>query len=92
MTFQDGLIDMLVKHARKGRLVYLAGTMQTRRWHKDGEDSDRFSTEILPAPGSRIQFLDKANGNSAAAEVQVPVNGLPAPGNDADPDMDQIPF
>ena len=50
VTFQDGLIDMLVKHAVKGRLVYVAGKLQTRRWKKDGEDSDRFSTEILLVP------------------------------------------
>ncbi len=71
VSFQDGLIDMLAKHAKKGRLVYVAGKMQTRKWRKDGEDSDRFSTEILLVPGSRIQFLDRpagANGNA-------PVNG-----------------
>ena len=68
VSFQSGLIDMLEKHAKKGRLVYVAGKMQTRKWRKDGEDSDRFSTEILLVPGSRIQFLDKpagANGNGA---------------------------
>ena len=31
VTFQPGLIDMLTKNARKGRLVYVAGKMQTRR-------------------------------------------------------------
>ena len=30
---------------------------------KDEEDSERFSTEILLAPGGRVQFLDKPNGN-----------------------------
>ena len=73
VTFQDGLIDMLVKHAKKGRLVYVAGKMQTRKWRKDGEDSDRFSTEILLVPGGRVQFLDKpagTNGNGTA-----PANG-----------------
>ena len=64
VTFQDGLIDMLVKHAVKGRLVYIAGKLQTRRWKKPGEESDRFSTEILLVPGGRVQFLDKPNGNS----------------------------
>ena len=39
VTFQDGLVDMLEKHARKGRLVYVAGKMQTRRWRKEGEDT-----------------------------------------------------
>ena len=78
VTFQDGLIDMLQKHAKKGRLVYVAGKLQTRRWKKDEEDSDRFSTEILIAPGGRVQFLDKVNGNGngngngAHAEEAVP--------------------
>ena len=77
VTFQDGLIDMLDKHAKKGRLVYVAGKMQTRRWRKDGEDSDRFSTEILLVPGGRVQFLDRpagANGNGAADTAE-PANG-----------------
>ena len=63
VTFQDGLIDMFEKHAVKGRLVYVDGKLQTRRWSKPGEESDRFSTEILLVPGGRVQFLDKPNGN-----------------------------
>ena len=61
-SFQAGLVDMLERHGKKGRLVYVAGKLQTRRWRKDGEDSDRFSTEILLAPGGRLQFLDKQAG------------------------------
>ncbi len=91
VTFQNGLIDMLDKHAKKGRLVYVAGKMQTRRWRKDGEDSDRFSTEILLVPGSRIQFLDRpagANGSGAAAS-----DGEAAPAGDpATAGADSVPF
>ena len=76
VTFQPGLVDMLTKNAKKGRLVYVAGKLQTRKWRKDGEDSERFSTEILLVPGSRIQFLDKASGNDApAADAAGAVNG-----------------
>ena len=67
VTFQDGLIDMLERHAKKGRLVHAEGKLKTRRWKKDGEDSDRFSTEILVVPGHRLQFLDKPTGNGAHA-------------------------
>ena len=74
VTFQPGLVDMLEKHARKGRLVYVSGKLQTRRWRKDGEDSDRFSTEVLLAPGGRIQFLERPNG----------ANGAGAPEGEAD--------
>ncbi len=98
VTFQDGLIDMLERHAKKGRLVHAEGKLQTRRWKKDGEDSDRFSTEILIVPGHRIQFLDRPNGASgngaqAAAEPAsgeaMPAGGAPAQDNDLG---SEIPF
>ena len=89
VTFQPGLIDVLTRNAKKGRLVYVAGKIQTRRWRKDGEDSDRFSTEILLVPGSSIQFLEKANGADVpAADAAEAVNGSDMSG---DPD-DAIPF
>ena len=66
VSFQPGLVDMLERHAKKGRLVYVSGKLQTRRWRKDGEDSDRFSTEILLAPGGRVQFLDRPNGTGGS--------------------------
>ena len=94
VTFQAGLVDMLEKHAKKGRLVYIAGKLQTRKWRKEGEDSDRYSTEIILVPGSRIQFLERpatANGSTAPAS-----NGTataPAMAADADPmDGQQVPF
>ena len=89
VTFQPGLVDMLERNARKGRLVYVAGKMQTRRWKKDGEDSDRFSTEILLAPGGRVQFLDRPAG-APDGEAMAPapaVNGAAGPA-----DADEIPF
>ena len=80
VTFQNGLIDMLGKHAKKGRLVYVSGKLQTRRWRKEGEDSDRFSTEILLVPGSRIQFLARPNGAAATQSDGPPADA----GHDSD--------
>ena len=65
VTFQPGLVDMLERHARKGRLVYVAGKLQTRQWQKDGEN--RYSTEILLVPGGRVQFLDRPNKDTTSA-------------------------
>ena len=89
VTFQDGLVEMMEKHAKKGRLVYVSGKLQTRKWRKDGEDSDRFSTEILLVPGGRVQFLDKPNGNGAPA-----TNGDTVPIAETSPMVDnsEIPF
>ncbi|MDE3260994.1 MAG: single-stranded DNA-binding protein, partial [Acidobacteriota bacterium] len=75
------------KHAAKGRLVYVAGKLQTRRWKKDGEESDRFSTEILLVPGSVIQFLDKPNGAPASAAQKPAEQPATTPGNGS-----EIPF
>ena len=95
VTFQDGLIDMLGKHARKGRLVFIDGKLQTRKWRRDGEDSDRYSTEILLVPGGRVQFLDKkdtgAGGIAQPAEAAPPAAGNVPPAV-ADMDDDDIPF
>ena len=90
VSFQSGLIDMLEKHAKKGRLVYVAGKLQTRKWRNDGEDSDRFSTEILLVPGGRVQFLDRpagTNGNDAQAS-----DGEAAAPASADAQGTHIPF
>ena len=78
VTFQPGLVDMFEKHAKKGRLVYVAGKLQTRRWKKEEEDSERFSTEILLAPGGRVQFLDKPNGNGNGAHPETAAALQPA--------------
>ena len=89
VTFQPGLIDMLEKNAKKGRLVYVAGKLQTRRWKKDGEDSNRFSTEILLVPGGRIQFLERGNG---AAGAPAPAGEAATDGATADEDAERLPF
>ena len=92
VTFQNGLVDMLEKNAKKGRLVYISGKLQTRRWRKEGEDSDRFTTEIILVPGGRVQFLEKpkpANGNGAPAQG----GEAPAASGTADPESGvEIPF
>ena len=93
VTFQPGLVDMLEKHATTGRLVYVSGVLQTRRWRKDGEESDRFSTEIRLAPGGRVQFLEKPKGATASngsAATAGPTEAAQAPA--ATQDSDEIPF
>ena len=92
VTFQAGLVDMLEKHAKKGRLVYIAGKLQTRKWRKEGEDSDRYSTEIILVPGSRVQFLERpATSNGSTAPASNGQATAPVATADADP-MDGVPF
>ncbi len=99
VTFQPGLIDMLQKHARKGRLVYIDGKLQTRQWSKPGEDSARYSTEILLVPGGQVKFLERPNGNGAqvAADPSMAAGDAAMPGagtssQPKDQDDSDIPF
>ena len=81
VTFQPGLVSMFEKHGRKGRLVFVQGKLQTRRWRKDGEDTDRFTTEIMVIPGSQVSFLDKPDATTAAQadpSPAMPADDLPS--------------
>ena len=92
VTFQDGLVGMLEKNAKKGRLIHVQGKLQTRRWRKEGEDFERFSTEIIVVPGHRVQFYDKPKGNDApAADAQPPMDETAAPATGAG-DIEDPPF
>ena len=84
VTFQKGLIDMLEKHATKGRLISAEGKMQTRYWRKPGEDTDRSCTEILIVPGDRVQFYDKPNGATPQADPAMT-------GHNGGPPLDEAP-
>ena len=92
VTFQDGLVGMLEKNAKKGRLIHVQGKIQTRKWRKPGEDFDRFSPEIIVGPGHRVQFYDKPNGNGAPpADAQAPMDETAAPATGAG-DIEVPPF
>ena len=79
VTFQPGLVSMFEKHGRKGRLVFVEGKLQTRRWRKDGEETDRFTTEIMVIPGSQVSFLDKPeDGQQADPAPATPSDDLPS--------------
>ena len=93
VTFQDGLIERLEEQATKGRLVLVEGKLQTRSYRKEGEDTERYSTEVLVVPGHRIQFLDRPNGaNGANGSGGATPRAAADAGAGGDLDSDDIPF
>jgi len=88
VTFIPGLIEVLEKHAKKGRLTAVQGKLRTRKW-TDGNGVERYTTEVLVTPGAQIQFLEKianrAEDNMAPADEGWQNYG----GGDLD---DEIPF
>ena len=49
---------------RKGSLVYVEGSLQTRKW-QDQQGQDRYTTEIK---AQRVQFLDRKNDGGYRGE------------------------
>lgn len=46
VVYNEGLVNMVEKYVRKGKLIYLSGKLQTRKWQ--GEDGkDRYQTEVV---------------------------------------------
>jgi len=48
------------KYLSKGSLVYVEGSLQTRKW-QDQQGQDRYTTEVK---ASRVQFLDRKGSHS----------------------------
>ena len=86
VTFQPGLVDMFEKHARKGRLVYVAGKLQTLRWTKDDEDSVGCDRDPAGARQEVQMSWTSRMGAQAATEQAMPLNGA------ADSKTTDIPF
>lgn len=60
VTFQKGLIGILRKHARKGRLVAVQGMLKQRSFVDADTGAKRYITEVQLNPiNSQVQFLDK---------------------------------
>ncbi len=57
--------EFCANYLGKGRLVYVEGTLRTRKWQdKDGQD--RYTTEVTVQPyGGTVQGLDSPRGQAA---------------------------
>lgn len=64
VTFQRAA-ENCAKYLTKGSLVYVEGSLQTRKWDKDGQT--HYTTEIK---GQRVQFLDRKGGEQQQQQPQ----------------------
>jgi len=62
----DGLIGIAERYLRKGKKIYLEGSLQTRKW-QDQNGQDRYSTEVvLSGPGAVMTMLDGGGAGGGA--------------------------
>jgi len=69
VVWDEKLVDVIERRARKGTLIALEGQIRTRKWHnKDGRDIH--TTEVvLDRFNSRFQILSGARGSEEVAEA-----------------------
>ena len=58
----DGLVGVVERYLRKGKKIYIEGSLRTRKW-QDQNGQDRYTTEVtLSGPGAVLTMLDSAGG------------------------------
>ncbi len=97
------LAETCSTYLAKGSLVYVEGSLQTRKW-TDQQGQDRYSTEIK---AQRIQFLDRRSDKADASDDMgggSPRKSMPSKRQQTPPDdlgpafpseasgMDEVPF
>lgn len=97
VIFNDQIAKVAEQYLRKGMKVYVEGSLQTRKWEKDGVE--RYSTEIvLQKFRGELQMLDKLDGEAKPKQPsygeqsgKIGMSGY-ANKQDRDDDTDSIPF
>ena len=73
------LAEIAGKYLKKGALVYIEGSLKTRKWEKDGHTN--YTTEVV---ASEMKMLGKKDGEKPKAETP--------PAGDFSSDDETIPF
>ncbi len=88
VIFNENLAKVAEQYLKKGSLIYLEGTLQTRKW-TDQQGQDRYSTEVVLSQFGSVLKMLGGPGEDAGAGMRQPSNPQEAkPGYDGD----QVPF
>ena len=92
VVFNDGLVNLVKNHIKKGSKLYIEGALHTRKW-TDKDGVERYTTEIvLQGFGGVITMLDKNNGggsNNLSESIDQPQQSSPSNSDQID---DEVPF
>ena len=73
VIFNEHLVKVAENYLKKGSKVYVEGSLQTRKWEKDGVD--RYSTEVvLQRFRGDLQMLDSKGEGGSQASAQSQAN------------------
>lgn len=87
------LAEIAGEYLRKGSLVYIEGSLQTRKW-QDQNGQDRYVTEVIVNIGGKLQILSSAENNDTNVLTgQKSAKNSASASNDPLPEFDDdIPF
>lgn len=95
VIFNEGLATVAEQYLKKGSKVFIAGSLQTRRW-QDQNGNDRYTTEVvLQKFRGELQMLDgRSEAEPARTSSQTPKQQsyAEASGGHAGGLDDEIPF
>lgn len=68
VIFAEGLADIVEKYFKKGDLISVFGSLQTRKW-RDQQGQDRYSTEVVLNPyEGEATIIASAPGNKGGGD------------------------
>lgn len=82
------LAELCGQYLKKGRLVYVEGKIQTRKW-EDKEGAARYTTEIVI---SDMAMLESKAASPSTEAAQPPDNSRPKPPGFVEASLDDVPF
>jgi single-strand DNA-binding protein len=90
VVFRDRLAEIAGEYLRKGRQVYVEGSLQTREW-TDRDGNKRYTTEVR---GDRVVLLSSGGGGGGGSRGGGMRSEMPQGEPDAVPELseDDIPF
>lgn len=72
VCFNKSLCDLMEKYAPKGRQIYVEGRLHNSNYQKAGEESRRYSTEIIASKivllGDKVESAQEAEDDSNSAQ------------------------
>ena len=85
VTFNQNIVNVIEKYVSKGSKLYVEGSIETRKWDKDGVP--QYSTEIVLKPFNGVLTLLDSKGGTKDQDTSSsePVSAV-------EDDSDSIPF
>ena len=83
-VFNEGLVEIVKKHVKKGTKLYLEGSLRTRKW-VDNAGVERYTTEVVISYTSTFILLDSKGAPTG-------VGGAGSSDNPSDYIDDDLPF